>query len=95
MLDCLDDEGLADDTIVIYTSDQGFLDEHGWFRQTLHMPFMIRYPREIAASSISKDIICNVDFAPAFLDFADARIPTYMQGVSFRPFVQGKTPASW
>ncbi|KAH7007410.1 alkaline-phosphatase-like protein [Ilyonectria destructans] len=102
MLDWLDKEGLAEDTIIMYTSDQGFfLGEHGWFdkrfmyEESFQMPFMIRYPREIAPKSVCKDIICNVDFAPTFLDFANARIPTYMQGVSFRPVAQGKTPADW
>ncbi|CEF71861.1 unnamed protein product [Fusarium graminearum] len=102
MLDWLDKEGLAEDTIVVYTSDQGFfLGEHGWFdkrfmyEESFQMPFMIRYPREITPKSVCGDIICNVDFAPTFLDFANTRIPTYMQGVSFRSLVQGKTPSDW
>lgn len=102
MLDWLDKEGLSDDTIVVYTSDQGsFLGEHGWFdkrfiyEKSFQMPFMIRYPREIEPKSICGDIICNIDFAPTFLDFANARIPSYMQGVSFRPLLNGKTPSDW
>ncbi|KAJ0427169.1 alkaline-phosphatase-like protein [Aspergillus carlsbadensis] len=102
MLDFLDAEGLTDDTIVIYTSDQGFfLGEHGWFdkrfmyEESFQMPFLIRYPRGIAAGSICDDIICNVDFAPTFLDLARVRIPTYMQGSSFRPLLQQNTPADW
>lgn len=102
MLDFLDAESLAENTIVIYTSDQGFfLGEHGWFdkrfmyEESFQMPFLIRYPREIAPGSICDDIICNVDFAPTFLDFAQTRIPTYMQGVSFRALLQKKTPADW
>ncbi|KAJ5924305.1 hypothetical protein N7466_008492 [Penicillium verhagenii] len=102
MLDYLDEEGLSENTIVIYTSDQGFfLGEHGWFDKRLvyensfNMPFLIKYPREISAGSVCNDIICNVDFAPTWLDFAKLRLPTYMQGVSFRSLVQQKTPADW
>lgn len=102
MLDWLDAEGLAENTIVIYTSDQGFfLGEHGWFdkrfmyEESFQMPFLIRYPKEIQPKSVCNDIICNVDFAPTFLDFAGVRLPTYMQGVSFRSLLRGQTPADW
>ncbi|KKY18017.1 putative mucin-desulfating sulfatase (n-acetylglucosamine-6-sulfatase) [Phaeomoniella chlamydospora] len=102
LLDFLDQEGLSEDTIVIYTSDQGFfLGEHGWFdkrflyEESFQMPFLIRYPKEIKPSSVCDDIICNVDFAPTFLDFANLRIPNYMQGVSFRKLLQGSTPEDW
>ncbi|KAL4925305.1 sulfatase family protein [Aspergillus undulatus] len=102
MLDFLDAEGLAENTIVIYTSDQGFfLGEHGWFdkrfmyEESFQMPFLIRYPVEIAPGSKCDDIICNVDFAPTFLDFANVRIPNYMQGVSFRELLHQKSPADW
>ncbi|KAH7234644.1 N-acetylglucosamine-6-sulfatase [Fusarium redolens] len=102
MLDWLEEEGLEENTIVVYTSDQGFfLGEHGWFdkrfmyEESFQMPFMIRYPQEIKPQSVCSDIICNVDFAPTFLDFANARIPSYMQGVSFRPLLDGNTPKDW
>lgn len=102
MLNYLDEEGLADNTIVIYTSDQGFfLGEHGWFdkrfmyEESFQMPFLIRWPKEIKAGSVCNDIICNVDFAPLFLDCAGLKIPSYMQGVSFRKLLQGKTPEDW
>lgn len=102
LLDYLDTQGLAEDTIVVYTSDQGFfLGEHGWFdkrfmyEESFQMPFLIRYPREIKAGSICEDIICNVDFAPTFLSFAGLTAPTYMQGVDFRPLLQGNTPNDW
>ncbi|KAJ5107343.1 hypothetical protein N7456_004018 [Penicillium angulare] len=102
MLQYLDEEGLAENTIVIYTSDQGFfLGEHGWFDKRLvyensfNMPFLIRYPREIAANSVCNDIISNVDFASTWLDFAGLRKPTYMQGVSFRKLLQGQSPPDW
>lgn len=102
LLDYLDAEGLSEDTIVIYTSDQGFfLGEHGWFdkrfmyEESLQMPFLIRYPREIEPGSTSRQIACNVDFAPTFLDFADAPLPSYMQGNSLRPLLRGKAGADW
>lgn len=102
ILDHLDVSGLADNTVVIYTSDQGFfLGEHGWFdkrfmyEESFQMPFLIRYPKEIKPGSVCDDIICNVDFAPLFLDLAELRIPSYMQGVSFRSLLQGKTPDDW
>ncbi|KAH7324251.1 alkaline-phosphatase-like protein [Stachybotrys elegans] len=102
LLDYLDEEDLAKDTIVIYTSDQGFfLGEHGWFdkrfmyEESFQMPFLIRYPREIKSNSVCNDIISNVDFAPTFLDFAGVTIPSYMQGFSFRSLLQGTTPENW
>lgn len=102
LLDYLDREGLAENTIVIYTSDQGFfLGEHGWFdkrfmyEESLKMPFLIRYPKAIAAGSTSHAITMNVDFAPTFLDYAGLAIPSYMQGTSMRPMLQGKAGSDW
>ena len=102
ILDYLDNNGLSDNTIVIYTSDQGFfLGEHGWFdkrfmyEESFQMPFLVRYPKEIAAGTVCDNIICNVDFAPTFLDLAGLTIPTYMQGKSFRTLLNGKTPREW
>ena len=75
LLDRLDDEGIADDTIVVYTSDQGFfLGDHGWFdkrlmyEESLSMPLLVRYPREVTARSTSDEIVVNVDVAPTLLD---------------------------
>lgn len=102
LLDWLDAEGLAENTIVIYTSDQGFfLGEHGWFdkrfmyEDSLQMPFLIRYPQEIAAGGTYTDIATNVDFAPTFLDFAGATKPSYMQGKSMRGIMTGLPPEDW
>ncbi|MGI9499794.1 MAG: sulfatase/phosphatase domain-containing protein, partial [Geminicoccaceae bacterium] len=102
LLGWLDEEGLAETTMVIYTSDQGFfLGEHGWFdkrfmyEESLQMPFLVRYPQGIAASSRSNDMATNVDFAPTFLDYAGAPIPTYMQGHSLRPVFEGETGPAW
>lgn len=102
LLDKLDELELTDNTVVIYTSDQGFfLGEHGWFdkrfmyEESYQMPFLCRYPAEIPAGSVSSDIACNVDFAPTFLDWAGATKPSYMQGVSMRPILKGQTPGDW
>jgi len=102
LLDYLDAEGLTDDTMVIYTSDQGFfLGDHGWYdkrlmyEESLRMPFIVRYPREIAAGSVCDDIALNVDFAPTFLDLAGAVVPEAFQGRSLRPILRGETPGDW
>jgi arylsulfatase A-like enzyme len=102
LLDYLDREGLADNTVVVYTSDQGFfLGDHGWYdkrfmyEESLRMPFVLRYPREVKPGSVNDDIVTNVDFAPLFLDLAGAAIPAEFQGRSFRPLLQGRTPADW
>ncbi|MCL5972503.1 MAG: sulfatase [Firmicutes bacterium] len=102
LLDYVDQEGLRDNTVVIYTSDQGFfLGDHGWFdkrfmyEESLRMPFLVRYPSEVAPGTVVDAMALNVDFAPTFLDFAGAAIPSTMQGSSLRPLMQGKTPDSW
>ncbi|PWY67877.1 arylsulfatase A [Aspergillus heteromorphus CBS 117.55] len=102
LLDYLDDEGLADNTVIIYTSDQGFfLGEHGWFdkrfmyEESFQMPFVIRYPNLIAPNSVCNDIISNVDFATTWLDLAGLRVPSYMQGISFVSLLKGATPPDW
>ncbi len=102
MLDFLDAEGLAENTIICYTSDQGFfLGDHGWYdkrfmyEESLRMPFIIRYPKEIKPGSVSEDMVLNVDFPETFLDYAGAEIPEEMQGKSFREILNGNTPDGW
>ena len=102
VLDYLDQTGIADDTIVIYTSDQGFfLGDHGWYdkrfmyEESLRMPFVIRYPSAIAAGSVSKDMILNADFAQTFLEYAGIDADSSMQGRSIRPLLEGQTPEDW
>jgi len=102
VLDYLDEAGLADNTIVMYTGDQGvFLGEHGLFdkrfmyEESLRMPLLVRYPREIKPGSVNKDIALNVDFAETFLDYAGASVPADMQGRSLRPVLRGRTPRNW
>jgi len=102
LLDYLDAEGLAENTIVVYTSDQGFfLGDHGWYdkrfmyEESLRMPFVVRYPREIASGSVSREMILNVDFPLTFLDYAGVEPPGEMQGTSFRPLLRGEVPEGW
>jgi len=102
MLDYLDENDLTDDTIIVYTSDQGFfLGDHGWYdkrfmyEESLRMPFIIRYPRAIKPGSVTKDFALNVDFPETFLDYAGIDIPDFMQGRSLRPVLEGNTPDDW
>ncbi|WP_244852424.1 sulfatase [Bacillus sp. J14TS2] len=102
LLDYLDEDGITDDTIVIYTSDQGFfLGDHGWYdkrfmyEESLRMPFLIRYPKEIEPSSVTDAFALNVDFAQTFLDFAGIQAPDDMQGTSLKPILKGETPEDW
>ncbi len=101
VLDYLDQEGLAENTIVVYTSDQGFyLGEHGWFdkrfmyEESLRTPILMRYPKEIPAGTQVDELIQNLDFAPTFLDYAGVDIPSAMQGESFRKVVR-KESSEW
>jgi arylsulfatase A-like enzyme len=102
VLDFLDREELAKDTVVVYTSDQGFyLGEHGWFdkrfmyEESLRMPLLVRYPREIKPHVDRRDMVMNLDFAPTFLDYAGVEAPAGMQGRSMRAVLRGRTPADW
>ncbi|MDA1068041.1 MAG: sulfatase [Verrucomicrobia bacterium] len=102
VLATLKEQGIEDDTLIIYTGDQGMmLGEHDrvdkrWaFEESMRMPFIARYPKEIEPNSINKDIINNVDFAPTLLDFAGAKAPKEMQGRSFRKNLAGDTPKDW
>ncbi len=98
LLDYLKEAGLEENTIVIYTSDQGFyLGEHGWFdkrfmyEQSLRTPLLVRYPKEIKPGTKINKLVQNLDFAPTFLDYAGVKVPKEMQGESFRDLVSGKT----
>jgi len=101
VLDYLDKNGLTENTIVVYTSDQGFyLGEHGWFdkrfmyEESLRTPLIIRYPPEIKSGTKIDALVQNLDFAPTFLDYAGVSVPEDMQGVSFRKLVNG-TSSEW
>jgi arylsulfatase A-like enzyme len=98
MLDYLDKNGLADNTIVVYTSDQGFyLGEHGWFdkrfmyEESFRTPLIIRYPKMIKPGLVSEKLVQNIDYAPTFLELAGISIPSDLQGRSLAPIFRGDT----
>ena len=102
VLDWLDKAGLAENTIVVYTSDQGFyLGEHGWFdkrfmyEESLRTPLLIRYPGHIAPGTRVEAPVQNVDYAPTFLEYAGLPARSTIQGSSLRPLAEGRTPADW
>lgn len=102
MLDYLDEAGLADNTVVIYSSDQGFyLGDHGWFdkrfmyEESYRMPFLVRWPGVIKPGSRCRALTSNLDFAETFLDIAGVEIPSDMQGVSLTPLFGGSVPDDW
>ncbi len=91
LLKYLDEHGLAENTIVVYASDQGFyMGEHGWFdkrfmyEESMRTPLVIRYPREIQAGSVSSEMVQNIDYAPTFLEYAGVKQPKEMTGRSLR-----------
>jgi arylsulfatase A-like enzyme len=102
VLDYLDVNDLKDNTVVVYTSDQGFfLGEHGlydkrfMYEEALRMPLLIRYPREIPEGSTCDEIVLNLDFAATFLDYAGVRGPGGMQGRSLRDLAAGEKLMEW
>ena len=102
VIDKLRAEGILDNTLVIYTSDQGYwLGQHNMhdkrliLEESLKMPLIVRYPKEIKAGSVNTRLGMNIDFGPTMLNYAGIAIPSVMQGVSLRPLLQGKTPTDW
>lgn len=102
VLDYLKENGLEDNTIVMYSSDQGFyLGEHGWFdkrfmyEESFRTPMLVKWPKQVKAGSVNTDLCQNIDFASTFLDLAGAEIPEDMQGRSLVPVLKGETPADW
>ncbi|NQU23737.1 MAG: sulfatase [Candidatus Nealsonbacteria bacterium] len=99
----LKQQGLYDDTVIIYTGDQGFmLGEHDYqdkrwmYDESMRMPLLVRYPKTIKPGTTSDAIVENIDFPALMLDFAGVRTPSQMQGRSFRSIVEtGKEPADW
>ncbi len=102
LLDYLDKERLTANTIVIYTSDQGFyLGDHNWFdkrfmyEESLRTPFLIRWPARVAAGVVNDAMLLNVDFAPTLMDAAGLKPAADMQGHSALPLLLGERPADW
>ena len=102
VLDYLDETGLAKNTVVIYTSDQGwYLGEHGWFdkrwmyEESFRTPLLIRWPGKIKPGTTDAHLTMNLDFAETFLDLAETPIPKDMQGRSLMPLMLGNVPSDW
>ncbi len=103
IFDYLEEEAIMDNTIIIYTGDQGFmLGEHDYidkrwmYEESQRMPFLVRYPKTIKAGSKSDAMVNNVDFAPTMLTLAGGEVPSYMQGSSFKQVLESQTePENW
>lgn len=102
ILDYLDRTGLAKNTLVIYTSDQGFfLGDHGmydkrfFYEHSSRMPFVARWPGQIKAGTVTPALAINTDFAPTFIELAGAKIPGEMQGRSLSELLRGEMPNNW
>ncbi|CAA6692719.1 MULTISPECIES: sulfatase [unclassified Lentimonas] len=102
VIDYLKAEGLYENTIIMYTGDQGFyLGEHDYmdkrwpYEESMRMPFIVRYPKSVNVGR-SEAIVENIDYAPTMLDFAGVETPEYMHGKSFRSILEtGEAPADW
>jgi len=102
LLDYLEKNGLRDNTIVVYTSDQGFyMGEHGWFdkrfmyEESFHTPLIISYPGHVKEGTECNQLVQNIDFSPTFLDLAGVKKPTEMSGRSLRPLFKGTNVKDW
>ncbi|WP_394344134.1 sulfatase family protein [Aureibaculum algae] len=103
MIQFLKDEGLYDNTIIVYTGDQGFmLGEHDYidkrwmYEESMRMPFFVRYPKLIQPGSRTDAIINNADFAPTLIELAGGNPPEQMQGHSFESILKtAKEPEGW
>lgn len=102
IMDYLKESGLEENTIVIYSSDQGFyLGDHGWFdkrwiyEESLKMPLIVKWPGVTESGSINNNLVQNLDYAETFLEAAGVEIPNDMQGVSLVPLLKGEEPEQW
>ena len=102
LMETLQDLGLSDNTVVIYSSDQGFyIGDHGWYDkrwmydESLKMPLIVKWPGVTAPGTSNEDLVQNLDYAETFLELAGASIPEDMQGQSLVPLLKGESPADW
>ncbi|PKA99682.1 putative sulfatase [Flavobacteriaceae bacterium MAR_2009_75] len=103
LVDYLKKEDLLDNTIIVYTGDQGFMlgehdfiDKRWMYDESMRMPFFVRYPKKIKAGSRTDAIINNTDFAPTLIEMAGGSAPDYMQGHSFKTILEtGQEPEDW
>ena len=102
LLDHLEKEGLLDNTLVVYTSDQGFyMGEHGWFdkrfmyEESFHTPLIMKLPKGFDRRGDIDEMVQNIDYGPTFLELAGAEVPSDMHGVSLLPLLKGEKPENW
>ena len=102
LMDTLEDLGLSENTVVIYSSDQGFyVGDHGWYdkrwmyEESLKMPLVVKWPGVAKPGTYNDDLVQNLDYAETFLEMAGAEIPADMQGASLVPILKGETPNDW
>lgn len=102
LLKSLDELGLAEDTVVVYASDNGYYlgehcsgDKRSLYDESLRIPFLVRYPRLFGKGTTVDDMVLNVDLAPTFLDLAGVPVPPEMHGASWKDLAAGKKPAKW
>ena len=102
VLDYLKDKGLLDNTLVVYTSDQGFyMGEHGWFdkrfmyEESMRTPLIMRLPKGFERRGDITELVQNIDYAPTFLELAGIEVPEDIQGVSLLPLLKGEHPTDW
>lgn len=102
LMETLDEMDVADNTIVIYSSDQGFyIGDHGWYDkrwmydESLKMPLIVKWPGVAKAASKSDALVQNLDYAETFLEIAQTEIPSDMQGASLVPLLKGEQPSDW
>jgi arylsulfatase A-like enzyme len=102
LLAALEERGLAQNTVVVYSSDQGFyLGDHGWFdkrwmyEESLRMPLIVRWPGVVPANAVDEHLVQNLDYAQTFLELAGVEAPADMQGLSLAPLLRGEDPGGW
>ena len=102
VLNHLEEKGLLDNTLVVYTSDQGFyMGEHGWFdkrfmyEESMRTPLIMRLPKDFNRKGDITEMVQNIDYAPTFLELAGAPVPNDIQGVSLLPLLKGEHPKNW
>ena len=102
VLDYLEESGLSKNTLVVYTSDQGFyMGEHGWFdkrfmyEESMSTPLVMKLPEGLEARGEITEMVQNIDYAPTFLELAGVEVPEDIQGVSLLPLLKGEHPKDW
>ena len=102
VLDYLEKKGLLDNTLVVYTSDQGFyMGEHGWFdkrfmyEESMHTPLIMHLPKGLDARGDITELVQNIDYGPTILDLAGINLPEDMHGISMLPLLKGEHPVNW